>query len=189
MIIRKATKSDASSIAPLLSVIFKDMELPILKHISIEDLENTMIIAIQQDNYRYSYKNITVCEIDNKIAGILVGYKGSQEKQLDASWKEIVKISHLNYEEDIFTDRESFDNEWYLDSLVTDSNYRGMGIGTKLLKETTSIALENNENIVGLNCDKYNSNAQRLYEKMGFKKVGEVYIGSHLYNHMQLKAN
>ena len=66
MIIRKATKSDASSIAPLLSVIFKDMELPILKHISIEDLENTMIIAIQQDNYRYSYKNITVCEIDNK---------------------------------------------------------------------------------------------------------------------------
>ena len=42
--------------------------------------------------------------------------------------------------------------------------------------------------MIGLNVDKANPNAKRLYLRDGFKDVGEIVISGHVYDHMQRKV-
>ncbi|HDU1285166.1 TPA: GNAT family N-acetyltransferase [Listeria monocytogenes] len=183
--IRHAKKSDAPKIAPLLLVIWKDMELPILEVETEEAITNALIEAIQTEDYRYSYRHLHVYEKDGDIAGVLAGYPGKIEPEIDRAWNEIAKKHGIRYEEPIFADKETFPGEWYLDSIVTNEKYRGHGVGTALLAKLTEIAAEDGEKVVGLNCDKGNPHAKRLYERLGFHVTGEIILNGHEYEHMQ----
>ncbi|EJH9604707.1 GNAT family N-acetyltransferase [Listeria monocytogenes] len=183
--IRHAKKSDAPKIAPLLLVIWKDMELPILEVEMEEAITNALIEAIQTEDYRYSYRHLHVYEKEGDIAGVLAGYPGKIEPEIDRAWNEIAKKHGIRYEEPIFADKETFPGEWYLDSIVTNEKYRGHGVGTALLAKLTEIAAEDGEKVVGLNCDKGNPHAKRLYERLGFHVTGEITLSGHEYEHMQ----
>nr|WP_130755420.1 GNAT family N-acetyltransferase [Listeria monocytogenes] len=183
--IRHAKKSDAPKIAPLLLVIWKDMELPILEVETEEAITNALIEATQTEDYRYSYRHLHVYEKDGDIAGVLAGYPGKIEPKIDRAWNEIAKKHGIRYEEPIFADKETFPGEWYLDSIVTNEKYRGHGVGTALLAKLTEIAAEDGEKVVGLNCDKGNPHAKRLYERLGFHVTGEIILSGHEYEHMQ----
>ncbi|EQC0677751.1 GNAT family N-acetyltransferase [Listeria innocua] len=183
--IRQAKKSDAPKIAPLLLVIWKDMELPILELEAEEAITNALIEAIQTEDYRYSYRHLHVFEKDGDIAGVLAGYPGKMEPEIDHAWNEIAKKHGITYDAPIFVDKETFPGEWYLDSIVTNEKYRGHGVGTALLAKLTEIAANEGEKVVGLNCDKGNPHAKRLYERLGFHVTGEIKLSGHDYEHMQ----
>lgn len=183
--IRQAKKSDAPQIAPLLLVIWKDMELPILEVEAEEAITNALIEAIQTEDYRYSYRHLHVFEKDGDIAGVLAGYPGKMEPEIDHAWNEIAKKHGITYDAPIFVDKETFPGEWYLDSIVTNEKYRGHGVGTALLAKLTEIAANEGEKVVGLNCDKGNPHAKRLYERLGFHVTGEIKLSGHDYEHMQ----
>ncbi|EDH0917570.1 GNAT family N-acetyltransferase [Listeria monocytogenes] len=183
--IRQAKKSDAPKIAPLLLVIWKDMELPILEVEMDEAITNALIEAIQTEDYRYSYRHLHVYEKDGDIAGVLAGYPGEIEPEIDRAWNSIAKKHGITYDEPIFVDKETFPGEWYLDSIVTNEKYRGHGVGTALLAKLTEIAAADGEKVVGLNCDKGNPHAKRLYERLGFHVTGETTLSGHEYEHMQ----
>ncbi|EIS8277385.1 GNAT family N-acetyltransferase [Listeria monocytogenes] len=183
--IRQAKKSDAPKIAPLLLVIWKDMELPILEVETEEAITNALIEAIQTEDYRYSYRHLHVYEKDEDIAGVLAGYPGEIEPEIDHAWNAIAKKYGITYDEPIFVDKETFPGEWYLDSIVTNEKYRGHGVGTALLAKLTEIAAADGEKVVGLNCDKGNPHAKRLYERLGFHVTGETTLSGHDYEHMQ----
>ncbi|EDO1185933.1 GNAT family N-acetyltransferase [Listeria innocua] len=183
--IRQAKKSDAPKIAPLLLVIWKDMELPILEVEAEEAITNALIEAIQTEDYRYSYRHLHVFEKDGDIAGVLSGYPGKMEPEIDHAWNEIAKKHGITYDAPIFVDKETFPGEWYLDSIVTNEKYRGHGVGTALLAKLTEIAANEGEKVVGLNCDKGNPHAKRLYERLGFHVTGEIKLSGHDYEHMQ----
>ncbi len=85
----------------------------------------------------------------------------------------------------MFIDPEAFPGEWYLDSIAVDEKFRGQGIGSKLLTAVDRLATHEGEKVIGLNVDKANPNAKRLYLRDGFKDVGEIMISGHLYDHMQ----
>ncbi|HHQ0310228.1 TPA: GNAT family N-acetyltransferase [Listeria innocua] len=183
--IRQAKKSDAPKIAPLLLVIWKDMELPILEVEAEEAITNALIEAIQTEDYRYSYRHLHVFEKDGDIAGVLAGYPGKMEPEIDHAWNEIAKKHGITYDAPIFVDKETFPGEWYLDSIVTNEKFRGHGVGTALLAKLTEIAANEGEKVVGLNCDKGNPHAKRLYERLGFHVTGEIKLSGHDYEHMQ----
>ncbi|MBC2262678.1 GNAT family N-acetyltransferase [Listeria sp. FSL L7-0091] len=183
--IRQAKKSDAPKIAPLLLVIWKDMELPILEVETEDAISNALIEAIQTDDYRYSYRHLHVFEKDGDIAGVLAGYPGKMEPEIDHAWNQIAKKHGITYDAPIFVDKETFPGEWYLDSIVTNEKYRGHGVGTALLAKLTEIAANDGEKVVGLNCDKGNPHAKRLYERLGFHVTGEIKLSGHEYEHMQ----
>ncbi|MDT0016108.1 GNAT family N-acetyltransferase [Listeria swaminathanii] len=183
--IRQAKKSDAPKIAPLLLVIWKDMELPILEVETEDAITSALVEAIQTEDYRYSYRHLHVYEKDGDIAGVLAGYPGKIEPEIDHAWNAIAKKQGITYEEPIFVDKETFPGEWYLDSIVTNEKYRGHGVGTALLAKLTEIAAEEGEKVVGLNCDKGNPHAKRLYERLGFHVTGEITLSGHEYEHMQ----
>ncbi|MBC1938778.1 GNAT family N-acetyltransferase [Listeria welshimeri] len=183
--IRQAKKSDAPIIAPLLLVIWKDMELPILEVETEEAITNALVEAIQTEDYRYSYRHLHVFEKDGDIAGVLAGYPGKIEPDIDHAWNAIAKKHGITYDAPIFIDKETFPGEWYLDSIVTNEKYRGHGVGTALLAKLTEIAAKDGEKVVGLNCDKGNPHAKRLYERLGFHVTGEITLSGHNYEHMQ----
>ncbi|MBK5484505.1 GNAT family N-acetyltransferase [Peribacillus sp. TH16] len=59
-------------------------------------------------------------------------------------------------------------HSWVLNDLFVKGNARKKGFGEKLLKAAIAFAKETGAKGVSLETDKDNSNAQKLYEKIGF---------------------
>ena len=62
-----------------------------------------------------------------------------------------------------------------VDQLVIKEELRGLGLGRILMDEVKKIALENNCERIELNCWMFNTNAQAMYEHIGFDKQRIMY--------------
>lgn len=182
--IRNAIKSDAPMITSLLWEIFEDMELPLLHKISKNKLQEMVAEAVLEPAYRYSLDRGMVYEIDGEVAGIAFGYPSVDESSIDEPFKTILGKHGYDPTEELFTDRESLSNEWYIDSIVVKKDYRGLGIGSHLLENLNYRALEDGYHTIGLNVDIDNTQAKKLYSKIGFKKITDIMISGHQYDHM-----
>lgn len=184
--IREARKEDAEQIVELFKIILTDMELPIMEKVAWEKLKPALVEAAQQDNYRQSYKNALVKEIDGQIAGFCFGYKGGLSDTVYAPLDTILDAHDLPHFE-TFMDNETFPGEWYIDSIVTHPDFRGQGIGKELMEGAYERARSVGMPVVGLNVDHDNPRAKALYEAQGFVKTGEITLAEHQYDHMQKK--
>ena len=88
-------------------------------------------------------KFILVADIDSKV----VGYLSCEEK---------------NDEETPFI---------YLDDFCVDSNYRGLGIGTKLISSADEYASNNNFENLRLHVENENLGSVRFYNNLGFQPL------------------
>lgn len=125
-----------------------------------------------------------VYEKDGDIVGVLVGYFGKIEFEIDCVWNEIVKKYGIRYEELIFVDKEIFFGEWYLDLIVINEKYCGYGVGIVFFVKLIEIVVEDGEKVVGLNCDKGNLYVKRFYECLGFYVIGEIIFSGYEYEYM-----
>lgn len=185
MMIRKARKEDCSILYDMLKEILLDMELDILDRLPSEDLKTLVVDSMKEKGYRYSYNNALVYEEEGEIVGCLFGYKGELEQELNGPLQHRFVEYGLNPEISFFPDKETFPGEWYLDSIVTKKGYRGKGIAKKLIASVPEVARNEQENIIGLNCDKNNPIARAVYEGAGFQKTSEMILSGHVYDHMQ----
>ncbi|GKQ43019.1 N-acetyltransferase [Companilactobacillus sp. RD055328] len=184
--IRAARKEDVKQVLPILNQIFEDMELDYFKKIGQQKLFELLEDGFTLPDYRYSYENILVDEEDGKIVTIAVGYPAELEEHIDDPLIAILDKHGLDKDQKLFEDTESWPGEWYLDSLAVHADMHHQGYGKKMLEYLPEYLLNKGEKMLSLNADVNNIPAQKLYEKMGFKKVGQLYIGDHLYDHMQL---
>lgn len=185
--IRNARKEDAAAIAPLILVILKDMELPfVLKYGEVKTLE-ILEEAITDPDYRYSYTRGIVDEREGKVAGVAYGYTDEEEAIIDQPLVNVLQKHGISEQVEMFTDRETFPDEWYLDSICVSEEFRGQGIGSSLLEALPPLVKKQNRDAIGLSVDKQNPKARKLYERHGFKVVGQRTISGHLYDHMQKK--
>lgn len=60
----------------------------------------------------------------------------------------------------------------YIDACIIDKNYRGQGIGSKLMKFFDKKAKEAGIKTIVLHVNKNNQNAQRLYEARDYQQIG-----------------
>ncbi|MCC5894221.1 MAG: GNAT family N-acetyltransferase [Alkalibacterium sp.] len=181
--IRDARKEDAEDIVDLFKVILTDMELPIMTEVSWDRLKPALIDAVKGDNYRQNYKNAIVKVIDGEIAGFCFGYKGGSETEYE-SLKTVIDAHGLPAFE-TYSENETVEGEWYLDSIVTKAEYRGKGVGKELMAAAYARAKAMGIPVVGLNVDHGNPRARELYEAQGFEKTKEIMIADHAYDHMQ----
>lgn len=132
---------------------------------------------------QYSYRNtLKAIDSDGNILGIIIGYDGAKLHQLREPFFETVE-RHTGQKLNHIADETSPD-EWYLDSLAVWKEYRRQGIGEALLKAATEVAHRNGKP-AGLLVDKGNPNARRLYEKAGFRYVGDRLFVEVMMDHMQ----
>ncbi|WP_057735801.1 GNAT family N-acetyltransferase [Liquorilactobacillus uvarum] len=187
MLIRLAKKNDAPKIVPLFKIILHEMELPALHLIPNKKLDKIIQFAFGTEDLRFSVGTTLVAEIDNQVAGFAFGYSNEMEERINDVWEQAVSKVDLPEKTALFTDTETFPNEWYLDSIAVSPIFRGKGVGTKLLHSLSERALKSNKSCIGLSVDLQNPLAEKLYSRIGYKKVGTTTISGHKYHHMQLE--
>ena len=164
------------------------MDLPFLLKYGEEKTLEVLEEAITDPDYRYSYTRGIVDEREGKVAGIVYGYTDEEEPIIDQPLEKKSYKKHGIYEQvKMFTDRETFPDEWYLDSICVSEEFRGQGIGSSFVRSIATNRQKQNRDVIGLSCDKQNPQARKLYERHGFKVIGERTISGHLYDHMQKK--
>ena len=109
--------------------------------------------AITDPNYRYSYSRGIVEEIDGKVAGVAYGYTDEEESIIDQPLVPILEKYQLDASTRLFIDKETFPNEWYLDSISVSEDFRGQGIGSRLLEALPKLAKKANRSVIGLSVD------------------------------------
>ncbi|WP_409515149.1 GNAT family N-acetyltransferase [Chryseobacterium sp.] len=68
-------------------------------------------------------------------------------------------------------------NKGWIEDVSVDGNYRGMGIGLKLIEKLLSISNEKQLSEILLFTEEHRTPAISLYEKLGFiKKESNIYI-------------
>ncbi len=146
----------------------------------------------KREDTQYSYRNTLIatthsedCEEQIPV-GICVSYDGallcSLRKAFIEESLETFGINHSN----LIPETQS--GELYIDSLAVDEKYRGIGIASMLLEITHQKAIHMGLPATGLLVDKNNPNAEKLYQKMGFKYVNDTVWASHPMKHLQKKA-
>lgn len=180
--IREAKISDLPEIMELFKVVLADMEHPVLEKYEWSKLKLVLVEIGSEPDNKLGYPQLIVKEIDGEVAGYLGSYNDDFEDNKEAV--QAILAKHGMEELDLFDD-EAFENEWYLDCIVTKSTHRKKGVGRALLEAVYERAAEKGYDVVGLNCDQDNEYARAIYEKQGFKKVGEINIVGHMYDHMQ----
>lgn len=186
--IRFAEKKDGMAAAELILIILKDMELDFLNYFSEEETKKVIADCFLDPTYRYSYRRGIVDEIDGEIAGVAFGYPAEDEAVIDLPLMNYLKEKGIEEDIKMFIDPETVPGEWYLDSIAVNPEFRGHGIGSRLIESLDKLALRDGKEVIGLNVDQGNPQAKRLYARQGFHDVGEMTLSGHVYDHMQKKV-
>lgn len=190
VMIRPATAADAERIAQAIMEAVGDEitidfagtrdRLPLVKQVFTE-------LASREDS-QYSYLNSLVAEIDGIAAGIIMAYDGARLHDLRERFVETANRI-LGYKiKSVEMADETTPDEVYIDTLCVFEPYRRRGIAQRLIKAST----EANRKIgkpMGLLVDKANTRARRLYEKCGFRCVGETPFAGVLMDHLMNHTN
>nr|WP_210726815.1 GNAT family N-acetyltransferase [Pediococcus argentinicus] len=185
--IREANKDDAGQIAPLINIIYDEMELEELDDVPDPLWLKVLRQAYSTDEYLNTMARTVVAEDDqtHRVVGVAFGYSDEYEQSLDDILDQYAKQSNVFDGDPLDPDLEAYTDEWYLDSIAVDPNYQGQGIGGKLLKALPKFVRHDGETTIGLNVDFENPAAKKLYDRDHFITVGIRQIGDHLYFHMQ----
>lgn len=187
--VREAQQDDAGQIAPLIDIIFDEMQLDELEDVPEPGLAKVITRAYQTKTYLSDKASTVVAEADadGQVVGVVFGYPSENEDDINKVLINLSKQS-ADFKQPYIPDSETNTDEWYLDSIAVNPNYQGHGIGSKLLAAVPRMALNDGKSVVGLNVDLENPDAEKLYARKGFKTVGSQMIGDHLYHHMQKPA-
>ena len=92
-----------------------------------------------------------------------------------------------DYNQIIHPQDETQVGEIYIDTIAVSEDFRGKGIGSKILDYLIDKIGNKQGKTLGLLVDFTNPNAKKLYERKGFEVVGEKMLMNENHEHMQYK--
>ena len=139
-----------------------------------------------QPGVLYSPDNTLIAELDGTPVGMLTAYDGARYHDMRlrtfAIIKEVLGLEFPDMED------ETRPGEYYLDSAAVLPECRGKGVGTLLLRR--GIAEGHHRGLTTtLAVDPVNDKAQKLYESLGFRRNGDLFIFGHTYWRMEHPLN
>ena len=185
-IIRKAEKKDVKGAIPLLITALDEMRTVFSGYTDEEKIAAKFEEYFLMDEGRYTYKNFSVCEIEGRIAGIIVAYYSDEGEKLDdVMLKELKKIgiSIENFEQ------EFYENEYYIDSIAVGSEYQGRGIAKELIKYAENEGRERGYEKMSLIVHEDKEKAYSIYKKTGYEEDSEITAYGEKYRHMVKKLS
>ena len=177
--IRPAFKADAALIAQAVAMAMGKESAALL--CGAEYLKVLEAVAAA-DGTQYSYRNALVAEVDGVAAGAVVGYDGALLESLRGG---TVSVVSKFYPEIQLPDDETQAGEFYIDSLGVLPQFRGCGVGKRLLMAMSGKGFVLGCSRVGLIVDFENLGAAELYHECGFHPVGEKLFYGHKMHHLQ----
>lgn len=150
------------------------------------DVFSVFMRLARRDDTQYSYRNTRIAlSPDGTKAGVCISYSGALLKQLRRPFFDEARQVlgwQLTPQEVDELPGETTPEEFYLDSLATLPDYRGMGIASSLILDAkhkaAAAALP-----LGLLCADNNPSARKLYESLGFQPVARrMFAGEEMTN-------
>ncbi|CAJ1226382.1 acetyltransferase [Lactiplantibacillus xiangfangensis] len=183
MQIRKAQPQDGAQIAPLIAMIYRDMEMPVLKDVSEADLLDMLTKLYSLPENLDGLAQTFVATLKDKVVGVVFGHPAHNEVAVNNLLK------HVSGEQSGFTaplelGGEARPGEWYLSMLAVDPKVQGHGVGSQLLTALPKLVSGLGAAKLSLNVDDGNPRAAKLYHRQGFTVDGQLMIGVHPYEHM-----
>ena len=178
IVIRKATPEDAHLIGQVVAMGIGDETARVYcgEHF-LQVLEETAAA----ENTQYSYRNALVAMVDEVAAGAIIGYDGARLEELREQTLAIIERHHPRPQ---IAEDETQAGEFYLDTIGILPQYRGKGIGARLLKAMRDEAFLNGHQRVGLIVDESNPKAEKLYLSIGFHRLGARMFFCHRMCHL-----
>ena len=174
MIIRKATVEDAEKAAILIRFAIKE----IAETLTGETKEDKILAVLgeffRSSGNRMSYENTLVCEHDGQVAGLIIAYHGKDAEALDEPIAE--RLRRKKKDPSIKIDKEAEMEDFYLDTISVDPDFRGKGIGTSLIHHMEELGLEKGYPRISLIVEDVNPNAGRLYKRLGYEKTKMITV-------------
>lgn len=136
------------------------------------------LLMLREDNwfcYRYAWGLFSGDALCGLLSGILpCDLTGMQlEAALDACVPSEQKHALRQRTAEFFTVLADYSDAAYIQSLCVREEYRGQGVGTRLLEAFMAYAKSQGEHKACLEVCDYHPNARRLYERLGFVETGK----------------
>ncbi|MDR0270189.1 GNAT family N-acetyltransferase [Paenibacillus sp.] len=182
MTIRAARSEDAKQAARLLYDALHDVAHQLTGEESEQDAVRVLEQYFAVETGRLSHKQAIVKEVDGEVAGVVIVYGGDEVAELDQPILE--RLRAMKNDPGLKLDKESDEDEYYIDTLSVSPKFSGQGIGTKLIQAAEVRAKERGykKNAMAVVTD--NSRAYSLYLHLGYEVDKEIMINGHVYYHM-----
>jgi len=151
------------------------------------EMQKCIARICKREDVLYSYKHTIIAWEDDIPVGICLCYDGAKYHEMrNITFPLFDKLMHddADHQETVGEPVESMDldnmqdeaeaGEYYMDSLAVWPEWRGRGIGMKLMQAQIDKARELGFNKATLLVDPENVNAKRMYRKLGFMDGSEV---------------
>jgi ribosomal protein S18 acetylase RimI-like enzyme len=163
---RPARKEDCRTIAELYRIssdgvadyIWHGLAEPGEKHIAVGERRYA------REDTVFSYRNCTVAERNGEVIGMLVAFPVEPDSEVSES-DEMVDPVLKPYSE---LERPG---SFYICGMALFPEYRGQGLGTRMLELARQQAYKRGCNELSLIVFEQNAGAKRLYERHGFREV------------------
>lgn len=177
---RFAKKEDSAAIATLMVQAMGSLT----DHFVVKNAMDRVKVFehfIEQENNLYSYQNTLVAVDEQGVVGSITGYDGGQYLQLRQPF-----LDFLFQEYGIRGggETETSKGEFYLDTVSVLPEKQGMGIGTQLIQLLTTHAIKMGHKKMGLIVERKNTQAKKLYLKLGFQTADIKQFMGIEYDHM-----
>ena len=174
---RNARKEDCTVLASLVNAASEGI-IEYLFHDLIPGMAPVQIVAhnLSAEDSFYSYKNSIIAEYNQNPIGVSLSYPSSFH-QITEEMKNFLPEDRLERFKSFYASR--VEDSLFINALCVDEQFRGKGIGTRLISLTKHKAGENGFNALSLMVLADNADAQRLYARCGFKTVKAVTLKPH----------
>lgn len=178
---RWARKEDCAKIAELFSIAsdgVADYIWNTLGEPGLTPLEfGAKRYAREPEESPFSYRNCIVADLDGQVAGILVSFPMPEEEAAPGEAEPTPKTG----EPDVLAPYSELEapGSYYVCAMALFPEYRGRGLGTKLLGIVRELAREAGCTELSLIVFEQNKDAVRLYQRHGFKEADRRAVVPH----------
>lgn len=165
--LRAAAPEDADALAVLINQAGEGLPLYLWTSMaeSGEDPWDVGRSRALREEGGFSYRNSVIAEIGGKIAGCLIGYalpEEPEETDFEAIPPMFVPLQEL---EDLAP------NTWYINVVAVYPDFRGHGVGSRLMERAEQAARESSRPGLSLIVADSNTGARRLYARLGYREI------------------
>ena len=167
--LRLATRKDARTLAELIE--YAGHGIPgYLWSRSAKEGQPPIEVGIERvlrEEANFSYRNAVVAEVDGAAAAMMLAYR--LPEQSDVNLDELPDLLRPLEELELMVP-----GTFYINALAAYPEYRGLGLGTRLLEAAQTLASEAGCRGLSLEVFDQNEGAVRLYERYGYREIARL---------------
>ena len=169
---RPALKSECRTIASLYSICSDGVADYIWTKLAEpgEDILDVGQRRYEREDLMFSYRNCTVVTVAGKVAGMLVAFPVQVDPDAEGQEQDPVLAPYHRLEED---------DSYYICGVALFPEYRGRGIGSRLMALAEQQARQRGLKKLSLIVFEQNSGAKRLYDNLGYREAAREQVVTH----------